>query len=243
MRMVWAAWILVIFLGVQGNGQKLTGKITELDFQNMIQTYGHEELRFTLPSRQVLDSLSRPPFVWVDGYRIQVAAVSSPQRAAELADLLKRSLTDSVYVLSENNLFRIQFGDYTDRITAETKVDSMRKYGWPEAWIVTRKVKKWVSPTDSASQPLNHSAKMEADDLTDKVFYSVQIAAFSNRAAAEQFVQQIEKPQWDIRIFPAGDFLKILVGKFASREEAEIQLQAVRQAGFTDAWITEFLNE
>ncbi|GAB4183879.1 MAG: hypothetical protein Kow00108_21220 [Calditrichia bacterium] len=208
------------------------------DFNKMIEQYGKNELSFELPAKKTLDSLRSPHYIWTDGYRIQVVATSDKNKALDIKNELAAGLTDSVYVIRDQQLYRVQFGDYIDRIKAETMVDSMRKFGWPAAWIVSRKVKQFVSDS------LNIKSTLTAGTYQPRTYWSIQLGAFSDEREAQKFIQEIKPKIEDAETIRINSFTKVVVGKYNNEEKARIRLQSIQQAGFKDAWLTEiFISE
>ena len=223
-------WICIILLSAL-SAQSIYYKA---DFNKMIARYGKDEIRLILPPKQIRDSLQATPFTWMDGFRIQVFAGQNRENALSIAEKLKHAVTDSVYLIRDNALFRVQFGDYTDRIVAETKVDSMRKWGWPEAWIATRKVKKYIYNVIKTVQE-----EQQLRDFSEaSTFYSVQIAACGTMRSAEKVLVNVKTIFPETYIIKIGGLFKILIGKYDQKSEAEGVLERARNAGFNDAWIT-----
>jgi hypothetical protein len=232
--------LILIFLIIAGfSRQGNRNPLYKADFNQLVKYYGKNILDFTLPAKKTLDSLQGIPYVWVDGYRIQVAAISDRNHAEEIAEKLKQAVPDSVYVEYEKGLYRIQFGDYQDRIVAETKVDSMRKWGWPESWIVTRKVKKFLLKKVTSPDTVKVQRETKPHFRPSQLQYAIQIGAFSSGQSAKRFIREHLSAFSNVMILQRGTLYKVLIGPYRSEKEARIQLHAIQQAGFNDAWLTE----
>lgn len=237
-KIIWILCSIIITVSAQ---EMKTNPLYKADFNQLVSYYGKDRLRFYLPPQKVLDSLQSTPYVWVDGYRIQVAALSDSGKARMIAEKLKSAVNDSVYVEFEKGLYRIQFGDYQKRIIAETKVDSMRKWGWPESWIVTRKVKKYLINSDRIKTVVraDSSGTSSAGVFQGKIAYAIQLGAFSSRVSAESFIKKNLAQFSNAYIIQSGNLFKVLIGPYGDEKSARNMLLKIQQAGFSDAWLTE----
>ena len=218
-------------------GQSAKKIFMQADFNKMIERYGKQQVEIQLPKKQILDSLKKRPYVWTEGYRIQLFASNNIQSARQMKKKLHTQIEDSIYIVKDEALYRIQFGDYTNRIIAETKVDSMRKYGWPRAWIVTRKVKEFVKKETKIKTP---QPKNEMDNLSE--YYAVQVAAYSTKESAKAVQIELLNRFSVVNICNINGLYKVLVGEIPHRNAAESLLDEVKNAGYNDAWIT-FVSE
>ncbi len=230
-------FILLFHFAVNLHGQSVHQLYMSADFNKMIEKYGREKLEIVVPPKSILDSLSSTHFEWVEGYRIQLFAASDAENAQKMAAKVRKAVSDSVYVVKDGALYRIQFGDYTDRITAETKVDSMRKYGWPRAWIVSGRVKKYLS---GAHEGKIDSLKRQNDYsyVPEKNGFGVQVAAYSDFSSANKIQKKLGEKFTGVSIIKIGTLYKVIVGNFVQRREADNLLNDIRNAGFKDAWVT-----
>lgn len=77
----------------------------------------------------------------VDGYRVQVLAVSFKDNADRVADDLRGRLRGHrVYVEFVNDLYKVRVGDCMSRTEVETLRDELRSMGFADAWIVKSEV-------------------------------------------------------------------------------------------------------
>jgi hypothetical protein len=77
----------------------------------------------------------------VDGFRVQVSAVSYKDNADRIADEVRDGLVGySVYVDYLNDLYKVRVGDCTTRTQAETLRSKLVNLGYDDAWIVKSKV-------------------------------------------------------------------------------------------------------
>ena len=78
------------------------------------------------------------------GFRVQLGAFSNQQGAEELASRARGRLgpTIPVYVRYYAPLWKVQVGDCPTRQDAETLRSTLRKIGYPDAWIVSSGIKR-----------------------------------------------------------------------------------------------------
>ena len=78
------------------------------------------------------------------GFRVQLGAFSNQQGAEELASRARGRLgpTIPVYVRYYAPLWKVQVGDCPTRQDAETLRATLRKIGYPDAWIVSSGIKR-----------------------------------------------------------------------------------------------------
>jgi hypothetical protein len=78
----------------------------------------------------------------VDGFRVQVSAVSYEDNADRIADEVRDRLTGyGVYVEYVNDLYKVRVGDCSTRGEAESLRSKLVNLGYDDAWIVKSKVK------------------------------------------------------------------------------------------------------
>ncbi|MCK5077884.1 MAG: SPOR domain-containing protein [Calditrichia bacterium] len=224
--------LLMIISSIAGQSSKKV--FMSADFNKMIKLYGKGNVKIKLPQKQILDSLKSRPYVWMDGYRIQLFASNDRHKVNDMKTNLSNQVEDSVYIIKDKALYRVQFGDYTDRIIAETKVDSMRKYGWPSAWIVTCRVKKFVDEKkkEVIKQPINNEMNILSE------YYAIQVAAYSTIESAKFVKRKLQNKFSDVNVIEISGLYKVVVGKLPHRKDAESLLVAIKGTGYKDAWVT-----
>ena len=89
-----------------------------------------------------------PEGIKVDGYRLQVKALSDRGQALELGQTLDFNYPDiRAYVIYQGGLFKIQLGDFRTRAESETWREKLRDLPDLEAWIVPTRV--YLNPPPS----------------------------------------------------------------------------------------------
>lgn len=101
----------------------------------------------------VLDNVLEAPAAWdslfpldttavvTEGYRVQILATHSAQKADSLRLLLEQKIDDPVYVIFETPNYKVRVGDYLSRSQAEAQQAQLVKIGYPNAWILRSRIK------------------------------------------------------------------------------------------------------
>ena len=89
-----------------------------------------------------------PEGIKVDGFRLQVKALSDRESALELGRTLDFNHPDiRAYVIYQGGLFKIQIGDFRTRAESKTWLEKLRDLPDLDAWIVPTKV--YLNPPPS----------------------------------------------------------------------------------------------
>ena len=88
----------------------------------------------------IIDSIKQLDLKVNEGYRIQIfeSTVSSIARAE--AKRFQNILDDSVYIDFEAPLYKLRIGNYIERKKAERAIESIRRLGAKDSWIVRTKI-------------------------------------------------------------------------------------------------------
>ncbi|WP_456405999.1 SPOR domain-containing protein [Caldithrix abyssi] len=177
-------------------------------------------------------------FKEIDGFRVQVFASVDSFNALSLLNKLKLLVKDSVYLIHEKNLFKVQAGDFPYRQQADSLRELIKQKGYPGAWTVQRKILIPVKESTPIKTPASSpTVNMERTaDLSE--FYQIQVFATTSKQKAQSIVDQLSL-RYD---FPCeyrlqNQLYKVLLGRFATRAEAESVLKEIKALGFKDAWI------
>ncbi len=107
-----------------------------------INEFDSEE--FTFPEVTEYDSLAvnKPvsPSV-VDGYRVQVFSGHDQLKAKQVENQFK-NFGWNTYIMYEAPQYKVRIGDFSNRSEAVAVCDSLRRNGFPEAWIVRSMINK-----------------------------------------------------------------------------------------------------
>ena len=89
---------------------------------------------------KVLDSLKDVRATTRDGFRIQVFETSSSEKANNVFKKYKRKLDDSLYVIFDAPLYKIQYGNFSKKYEAENVKKKLSRKGFKNIWIVRSRI-------------------------------------------------------------------------------------------------------
>ncbi len=165
----------------------------------------------------------------IDGFRVQAFAGLDSMRAVSLKSQLYPFLSDTIYILKEGGLFKVQVGDFPYRSDADSIQRRLTINNIAGSWVVARKIFIVSSSASSAPPPAV---------INDNYKFKIQILATSDEARAMSLSQSLQQ-QFALPAFylQVSGMYKVFLGKFLSREEAEPVLRQVRKEGYPDAWL------
>jgi cell division protein FtsN len=167
-----------------------------------------------------------PKFEKFLGYRVQIGAFRDEGKAKKLKEQVAREVSARVYVvLAEDNLHKVQIGDYVARIDADLMKETLKKdFQYAGSFIQ----KSWIFIGDDSG--MNSSGK-----------YYIQIGAFSTEENAKQFDENSIKTlgYTNSEIYNHEGLYKLLTGPYETKAEAELAKKKVVSDGFEGAWILE----
>ncbi|MBN2857796.1 MAG: SPOR domain-containing protein [Candidatus Delongbacteria bacterium] len=160
-------------------------------------------------------------FNQVIGYRVQIFAARDKNNAEKVKNLAMNDTKERVYVvLADDNLYKVQVGDYLSRIDAEKMRDKLRALpNYQDAFI--------------------QNTYVFYDTQTSDGSYYIQVGAFSTSLSAEEFIKtslntrgyENTSVQFDNNLY------KVLVGGYGSNEEAATVKSKLQENGFEGTWI------
>ncbi len=118
-----------------------------------------------------------------DFYKIQVLATNSFERAQDEKIKLMSYTDKTIYITSEDVLWKVQIGDYISRKESEMERDQLRGLGWIDAWIMNYRasVIQTEIQSDEAEMP---------DESEESYYYTVQLVATRSKDKAEGTVSK-----------------------------------------------------
>ncbi|MBN2790489.1 MAG: SPOR domain-containing protein [Candidatus Delongbacteria bacterium] len=174
----------------------------------------------------VTETAEEPKFEKFLGYRVQIGAFKDESKAKKLKEKVSSEISERVYVvLAEDNLHKVQIGDYVARLDADDMKEKLIKdYKYQGSFIQ----KSWIFISDNSGK--NSTGK----------FY-IQIGAFSSRENANQFDENSLKTLGysNSEVYENEGLFKVLIGAYDTRADAETAKQKVIADGFEGAWILE----
>ncbi|RMG65909.1 MAG: SPOR domain-containing protein [Calditrichaeota bacterium] len=202
-------------------------------FPQLIQRYAQEDIQLELKgeTRRREEAL---PYVVVPGFRCQVFAGLNRTNAEHIFQRLQLAAVDSVYLLSDSTgLYRVQVGNCRTRREAELLLDKLRFQGFPDAWIVETPIHVPKAPQRPAPDSLRFNRPA--------MFYGVQVLATSSRKNADHIAKELNLHfSLPTQTLKKAAFWKVIVGRFTERSRAEALRDQLKQAGYADAWVTQF---
>ncbi len=185
--------------------------------------------------------VQKPKFKEIEGFRVQIFAGTDTINALSTRSQATTMVTDSVYLLEDQGLLKVQVGDYPYRHQADKMRDQFRKEGFPGAWVILRTI---LIPYEAAStddtisvadtvivvQPMEKS-------VVDGNF-KIQIIATGSEERAQEIVDNL-KQSMNYQAFyeKSGNLYKVFVGYFKEENTAREALDKIRTGGFPDAWL------
>jgi hypothetical protein len=218
---------------------QMTGDLKQFlwqkDFSDIIENYAEEKI--TLQDEGLWQKqLSQRSYQEESGWRVQLFAGSMEENARAAAAEIQSLALDSVYVQEENGFFKVQLGNFRERLAAEKMLDQLRFKGITNAWIVQTIIHV---PKDTTEQSLVADSKSDSYDYSPLI-YTIQIFVTRDVAKAESVLQSLKSRMkqegWVIR---SGDFWKVVVGNFTEEIAAREFLNILRDSGYPDAWLTQ----
>jgi len=160
-------------------------------------------------------------FEQVIGYRVQIFAAKDRNNAEKVKELASKKIRERIYiVLAQDNLYKVQVGDFLSRIDAEKMRDEIRKDpAYSDAFIQN-------------SYVLYDSSQNSGE-------YYIQVGAFSSQSSAEDFINNKLTPGGysNSTVFFDKNLYKVIVGGYSSNSEALSVKEKLNNSGFEGAWI------
>lgn len=232
--------IIIIFPGWLT--AQLSGNLKEFlwqkNFFEIIENYAEDKIVLEDPGFWQ-KQISQRSYTEEMGYRIQVFAGAMEENARSTAASVEALALDSVYVIEQNTLFKVQLGNFQERLEAEKMLDQLRFKGITNAWIVqtTIHVPKKLSP-------MLVSEAGSDSTIPSPIVFTIQLFVTSDLTKAQNILESLKntlgQDGWVIR---AGEFWKVVVGSFEEETAAREALSVIRSSGYPDAWVTQFKKE
>jgi len=233
-------FLLLVVSLILGNNQEIIAQMSsdlkkflwERDFNELITNYAEENIVLK-EKGEFKKRIEQRSFIEVKGFRVQTFAGSSKENSAAMADQLTQLNLDSVYIIEDQGLFKVQIGNFIERLDAERMLDQLRFRNISNCWIVETVVhlpKKPVTHPDKAPPP---------EEITTSEF-SIQLFVTKSEQRAKEFsvkfTRQLGEPS---RLIQSGEFWKVLCGNYDEESRARQRLDEIRNSGYPDAWITQ----
>lgn len=178
-------------------------------------------------------------------FRVQVAAVATSERAAQVRQEVERVLGVPAIIQQDASLYRVQAGDLRGRPEAEKLLALAQGKGYPGAFMISVPGKK--SGTEAPpSKPPDVSAETPAPSpgpqgearlplqMVPAQGYRVQIFSVADREEAQRFFDEAKRRlgREDIYFQFEPPFFRVRVGNCRTRDAAEDLVRELEQAGY-----------
>jgi hypothetical protein len=95
---------------------------------------------FGISQLRMIDSLRNIQVSTKEGYRLQLFESSTVDEANKIMMKYGKSLNDSIYLVFDAPLYKIQYGDFVTKDQAELVKAELRKKGYKKVWIVRSRI-------------------------------------------------------------------------------------------------------
>jgi len=207
----------------------------EKEFDELIADYAEEKV-ILRDEGEIKKRIERRTFIEAAGYRVQTFAGSDRENAEKMATALSNLNLDSVYVIEERDLFKVQIGNFIERLEAEKMLDLLRFRDISNSWIVETVIHV---PRQPVIQP--DTIPVEKELPSSK--FAIQLFVTKDLQRAKEFSAKFTLELGDpSQLTQNGEFWKVLSGKYVNEFKARERLEEIRNSGYPDAWITQ-VNE
>lgn len=157
----------------------------------------------------------------VIGYRVQVFAAKEKSNAEKIKSMASKDISERIYiVLADDNLYKVQIGDYLSKMDAEKMRD---------------KIKLLPNYSDAFVQ----SSYVFYDKSVSTGEYYIQVGAFSTLESADDFIAKKLKDLGysNAAAFNENNLYKVLIGGYKTNQEALDIKDKLKNDGFEGSWI------
>jgi hypothetical protein len=178
-------------------------------------------------------------FLEIEGFRVQIFAGIDTLNAETARSQATTIVEDSIYLLQDKGLLKVQAGDYPYRYQADAARDRFRRGGFPGAWVILTNI---LIPADTTGSAADTSARADSAkttlEQTEEGRYKIQIIATSSEEKANEVINSINNVTGYSAFYQkSANLFKVFVGPFKEETEAREALQKVRSEGYPDAWL------
>lgn len=211
-------------------------------FPELINTYKRDQISLFTEGQRAKAIASRPYTVG-KGYRCQVFASTQLESAEQVAAKVRALELDSVYVIySNDNLYKVQIGNFDNRKDAEILLDKLRYAKVQGAWIVETDIHVPKSP-EEMQEYQEEQVKQQELEAQPGFYYAIQVFATGDSIKAFQMKTELENSfTQPVQVINHQSTWKVLVGNFSERSSAEEFLRVLKKGKFKDAWITQVVT-
>ena len=175
-------------------------------------------------------------------YRVQVAAVATPERATQVQQEVARALGVPAYIQHDALFYKIQAGDLRARPEAERLLVQAQSGGYPGAFVVSVSgIKPAAAPPRSSEVPAETATQRPLPQggrpsiqMVPTQGYRVQVFSVADREEAQRFYEEARRRlgREDIYLQFEPPFFRVRVGNCRTRDAAEDLAREMEQAGY-----------
>lgn len=167
------------------------------------------------------------------GFAIQLGALGKRPDLGRYSDLNSINAGD-VYVKASGNLFRIRYGVFPDRSSANRYLSAVKAKGYRDAYIIEEE----GASIGTTPPPSGNNGNPTTPPVTDNPAqgnYKIQLAALSTTRWFNPSTTILSLGRIEDR--PRGNLTIKLLSSFSNMQAAQRALQVVKQNGFPTAFI------
>jgi cell division septation protein DedD len=168
------------------------------------------------------------------GFSIQLGALGKRPDLNRYSNLNSLNAGD-VYVKESGNIFRIRYGVFPDRASADRYLSSVKAKGYRDAYIVPEEGAMIGGSTSPGNTGENPTPPPPVTNNPTQGNYKIQLAALSSTRWFNPSTTILSLGQIEDR--RRGNLTIKLLSSFSSMEAAQRALNVVKQNGFPTAFI------
>lgn len=233
--MLWGGWSSPVYSQMPPNLKQF---LESRSFPELISTYKRDRVSLITEGKRA-KIIAAQPYRVEKGYRCQAFAGTQQENARRVAEQLRALQLDSVYVIYENSLYKVQIGNFDNRRDAEILLDKLRYSKVQGVWIVEADVHR---PKSIEEQQAFQQQQLEEQQFEEQpgYYYAIQVFATNDQLKAAQLKEALARDLGQpVEAISQASSWKVLVGKFSNRSGAEEYLKKLKREKFADAWITQ----
>jgi hypothetical protein len=173
----------------------------------------------------------------VEGFRVQVFAAVDSINALNTLYNCKPLASDSLYLIREKGLYKVQVGDYQFRPQADSVNTIFKNNGYKGAWVVRRAILIPLKIPDQSSIKEDEN-RIDKEKGSTSGKYNIQVmATLSEQKACLVTSNLRESQKYNAYYKESGEIFKVFIGPFQDEQEARSVLREVKKSGYPDAWL------
>jgi hypothetical protein len=211
-------------------------KKIEDPFFNTVAEHETQSITLTKTVIPPEDVAEKEKWKEIEGFRVQIFAALDSIHALNTLYNCKPLVKDTLYLIYEKGLYKVQVGDYPFRPQADSANTFLKNNGYPGAWVVRRNI--FIPVVNSSDIAVKHDEKIEEKKLTATGKYRIQLIVTSLEEKARLIAAEMRHSKnYNTTYIKVGEVFKVFIGPFQDETEARAVLQEVKKSGYPDAWL------